>query len=236
MSRRRPRSAPPNGSLTFYQKQTALHKVKTLEKAMVSTMVPLNFDLQAICNWCFPADALAKLREALPLVDSASCRHIYPPIKIEGVSTRLALETGGIGYPAPNETLFKLPPGNLLYDAIIHMQKIVKQFNEVRMVINWMDKNASVGALRYYFPAILSLIPADKTPLFEVNGNVHKTPQGIADYVPLIRDRVSPLIVSALFLPAHADNNTIIYKATATVWFDGLSELSPNIFPLVWEI
>ena len=234
MSRRRPRSAPPNGSLTVYQKQTALHKVKTLEKAMVSTMVPLNFDLQAICNWCFPADALAKLREALPLVDSATHRHTYP-IKIEGILTRLSLELDGIGYPALNETLFKLPPGNLLYDAIIHMQKIVKQFNEVRMVINWMDKNASVGALRYYFPAILSLIPADNTPLFEVNGNVHKTPQGIADYIPLIRDRVSPLIVSALFLPAHADNNTIIYKATATVWFDGLSELSPNIFPLVWD-
>ena len=234
MSRRRPRSAPPNRSLTFYQKQTALHKVKTLEKAMVSTMVPLNFDLQAICNWCFPADALAKLREALPLVDSATHRHTYP-IKIEGILTRLSLELDGIGYPALNETLFKLPPGNLLYDAIIHMQKIVKQFNEVRIVIDWMDKNASVGALRYYFPAILSLIPADNTPLFEVNGNVHKTPQGIADYVPLIRDRVSPLIVSALFLPAHADNNTIIYKATATVWFDGLSELSPNIFPLVWD-
>ena len=234
MSRRRPRNAPPNGSLTFYQKQTALHKVKTLEKAMVSTMVPLDFDLQAICNWCFPADALAKLREALPLVDSATHRHTYP-LKIEGILTRLSLELDGIGYPAPNETLFKLPPGNLLYDAIIHIQKIVKQFNEVRMVINWMDKNASVGALRYYFPAILSLIPADKTPLFEVNGNVHKTPQGIADYIPLIRDRVSPLIVSALFLPAHADNNTIIYKATATVWFDGLSELSPNIFPLVWD-
>ena len=233
MSRRRPRSAPPNGSLTFYQKQTALHKVKTLEKAMVSTMVPLNFDLQAICNWCFPADALAKLREALPLVYCATHIHTYP-IKIEGVSTRLSLELDGIGYPAPNETLFKLPPGNLLYDAIIHMQKIVKQFNEVRMVINWMDKNASVGALRYYFPAILSLIPADNTPLFEVNGNVHKTPQGIADYVPLIRDRVSPLIVSALLLPAvRADIS--INKATATVWFNGLSELSPNIFPLVWD-
>ena len=231
MSRRRPRSAPPNGSLTSYQKQTALHKVKTLEKAMVSTMVPLNFDLQAICNWCFPADALAKLREALPLVDSATHRHIYP-IKIEGVSTRLSLELDGIGYPALNETLFKLPPGNLLYDAIIHMQKIVKQFNEVRIVIDWMDKNASVGALRYYFPAILSLIPADNTPLFEVNGNVHKTPQGIADYVPLIRDRVSPLIVSALLLPAVlADTN----KATAAVWFAGLLESSPNIFPLVWD-
>ena len=231
MSRRRPRNAPPNGSLTFYQKQTALHKVKALEKAMVSTMVPLNFDLQAICNWCFPADALAKLREALPLVDSATHRHTYP-FTIEGVSTRLSLELDGIGYPAPNETLFKLPPGNLLYDAIIHIQKIVKQFNEVRMVINWMDKNASVGALRYYFPAILSLIPADKTPLFEVNGNVHKTPQGIADYIPLIRDRVSPLIVSALLLPAVLAD-TSINKATATVWFNGLLESS--LFPLVWD-
>ena len=232
MSRRRPRSAPPNGSLTSYQKQTALHKVKTLEKAMVSTMVPLNFDLQAICNWCFPADALAKLREALPLVDSATHRHTYP-IKIEGILTRLSLELDGIGYPALNETLFKLPPGNLLYDAIIHMQKIVKQFNEVRMVINWMDKNASVGALRYYFPAILSLIPADNTPLFEVNGNVHKTPQGIADYIPLIRDRVSPLIVSALLLPDPP--YTATPQETVNVWFNYENAGNSNKFPLVWD-
>ena len=232
MSRRRPRSAPPNGSLTFYQKQTALHKVKTLEKAMVSTMVPLDFDLQAVCNWCFPADALAKLREAMPLVDCVTHCHTYP-IEIEGVSTRLSLELDGIGYPAPNETLFKLPPGNLLYDAIIHIQKIVKQFNEVRMVINWMDKNASVGALRYYFPAILSLIPADKTPLFEVNGNVHKTPQGIADYIPLIRDRVSPLIVSALLLPDPP--YTATPQETVNVWFNYENAGNSNKFPLVWD-
>ena len=103
------------------------------------------------------------------------------------------------------------------------MYEITMRFEQVRNVIWWLNRHeASAGAARYYFPAILSLVGPDH-PCHESGGVLYKEPaESIAPLLPTIRE-ASDIVAGALLAPKANDDRDFF---TLTFKVDGEAERS----------
>ena len=78
------------------------------------------------------------------------------------------------------------------------------KFAEAKNVVRWLDRYATLGAIRYYFPSVMQLIPqCPAAAQMQVLPSRHKEPDGISDILQPIRDAAATLAAAAL-LPAEA--------------------------------
>jgi hypothetical protein len=109
----------------------------------------------------------------------------YPPIN----------EGGGLVLQAGHEKLLTFIEG---------VRTIHHQFEELKAVLRWLNRNATPGAIRYYFPTVLALCP-DSPPvkdLQHVPSRYHQ-PAGIGDWMQSIKD-ASACFASTQMLPGSA--------------------------------
>jgi hypothetical protein len=84
------------------------------------------------------------------------------------------------------------------------------KFAEAKHVVQWLDRYATLGAIRYYFPSVMQLIPqCPAVAQMQSLPSRHKEPDGISALLQPIRDAAATLAAAAL-LPAEAKirNNT----------------------------
>lgn len=85
-----------------------------------------------------------------------------------------------------------------LLDLAIRAHNIYLQFEEAKAVLRWLNKNATPGAIRYYFPAARKLCPAAEMP-DDVPTN-YGEPVNVHRWLDRIR-RASVTLAAAAMIP-----------------------------------
>ena len=75
------------------------------------------------------------------------------------------------------------------------------QYEQVKAVLRWLNQNATLNAIRYYFPTAMQLCP--ETFRGMELASRHRTPEHIHDWLQPMRDAAAT-VASAVMLPATA--------------------------------
>lgn len=98
-----------------------------------------------------------------------------------------------------------------LFEAVKTIHEIFYKYAEVKHMLRWFNRNATPGAVRNYWPAVLSLCP--KSPSIEQEApQRYMTPDGIGDYLPLIRSTATT-VATMQMLPTDIEPNKV-----SSVW------------------
>lgn len=90
-----------------------------------------------------------------------------------------------------------------LHEAAATINAIWLKYQEVRWLLRWFNRNATPGAVRNYWPSVLTLCP--KSPSIEAEGpSRYSTPNGIGQLLPLIRS-TSTTVATMQMLPSDAE-------------------------------
>jgi hypothetical protein len=122
--------------------------------------------------------------------------------------TNLELEFESVNMLAPKEEMFILHEQGLgvpLLAAIEEIRAIKSKFDLAEHVLDWLDRHVTAGAMRYYWPTVLSLAPQAPTLAGEIPSR-HNTPDNIAPFLPFIRESAGT-IASALMLAEDVEIN-----------------------------
>ncbi len=101
-------------------------------------------------------------------------------------------------------------------DAITQMKAVYEAWCRVGHMLNWLDANATPGAIRHYWPTMLSLAPRCDA-LKEASTFRYVEPAGISALLPLLRETAGT-VASALLLPeldlvtASSDNMLVTFQ------------------------
>ncbi len=200
---RRGRGSPPEKTiLGGHHLHIARTKIEDLCQRSVKLMAPFAHDMNAVLPWCFADDTLKTLRHAHELVQHNTYGW--------GVSTNgsyklahhamLTFNFNQVPMLAPKEEMFLLDPGagQPLLEIVEQIREIKAKFDTAENVLLWLDKHVTAGAMRYYWPAVLSLAPQAPTLQADPPSRFNQ-PNGIAPLLPAIREAAST-IASALLL------------------------------------
>lgn len=142
----------------------------------------------------------------------------YPVIQYPGGSNLFKITAHGeitlsrfddIKMVVPNSKVVVKPVDAAIYASMNEVERVVREFAKAKHVLKWLDKHATLGAIRYYWPTVLSLIPGGGPFNGEVPAS-YREPDGIHKMLPFLRDTAST-VASALLCPkSDYDNNLVV--------------------------
>lgn len=205
MARRRTHVQRGEHSSLGYGYTVASKKIEEMRDASVYTMAvegAATFTPDQVMPWFIPPEIREILKAAAPYVESGGNYHTYPLMPEFGV--RINDWDGlGVGVPTKKAVVVDRVAAAPLVELGQHVAAELVKWAKVQHVLKWMDRNATVGAIRYYWPTILSLLPEDDAAKPRVSldlGDRHRTPIGINLITPLIRETAG-IVACGLLLP-----------------------------------
>lgn len=174
--------------------------------ATVATMTRYIPSREETLPMLFRDDDLAKLAAVRGMVDPMCNigRYTINPgvvLDIKFTDAKVpTIELGRLYLLAP----LALPPRAPLLSYIAEVKAIHDKFEEVKAVLRWFNREATPGAIRYYWPTALELCP--EAPAFaalqEVPTRYHNPPK-ISSWLQPIRDAAAT-VAGSLLLPVDA--------------------------------
>jgi hypothetical protein len=209
---------------------TAKSKIETLCQRSVKVMAPFGHDMKEVWTWCFSDDVRITLAHANDMI--AKNTYGY------GIATNgeyqlaegeeIEFDFNYVSSLAPHKGRFELNPvtGKPLLEAIDQIKLIKRKFDLAEHVLAWLDGNVTAGAMRYYWPTVLSLAPSAPALATDAPARFNN-PGNIAPFLPFIRDAAST-IASALLLSEETDIKTrgMVLKLTGNGMKVGEAEFS----------
>lgn len=117
------------------------------------------------------------------------------------VRVRLALDYDGCKVAPIDPDVMQVQP-SLIQPLSLHiaaLRQVYERFEEVKAIVRWLNKNATAGAIRYYWPPMLKLCAGSAVfaDLQECPTRYH-TPPGISDRAQMLRDTSAAMAAAAL--------------------------------------
>ena len=185
-------------------------KIESLCQRSIKVMAPFEHDMATVLPWCFSDDTRMTLKHAHELIQHNSYGWGVATQAAYQITegTQINLDFATLKMLAPKVEMFRVDPdtGIPLLDAIEHIIAIKHKFDLAEHVLCWLDEHVTAGAMRYYWPTVLSLAPQAPTLMGEVPTRFN-TPGNITPFLPSIRDAAST-IASTLMLAEDVDTNT----------------------------
>ena len=223
----------PERSAAGYKNRTAAYAhMDHLTKTCVSTMVKSDVSRDDLIRIMFNDDAIAKLRAAHRFISAGNSSRFYPLSDVKpDVGLHLVFPSAyGLYAPGDDAREFHHDRADRLLATINTVYDIAVEWAVVRYVVWWLDGHATMGAIRYYFPAIATCNGFKEIGAMPMGR--HVTPVGITPLLPLIR-RASETLTKAALLPKDAVPNTLtldtlnLRGGAHNVYVDGVSVLVP---------
>jgi hypothetical protein len=87
-----------------------------------------------------------------------------------------------------------------LLDFMREVEAIYLQYEQVKAMLRWFDRNATAGAVRYYWPAVTKLCPSSPALAGMSDGppSRFRVPAGISERLQMVRDTATILAGAAL--------------------------------------
>lgn len=209
---RRSRYHSQSHTFTFDQRRSALDTISNLEAQTIAVMVERPFTAHDVMEWLFPADVLRKCKDAYSVVHEPTTSVSYRVPFDDTMYARLWLSV------FPNFDML-LPATHMLtvsdeavplLKAMHQASTICKEWNTVRTVLDWLDKNATPGAIRAYCPSLLTLIAPDNSPLFAASGDRYREPKDICGQLSALRSVAATIAAARLLPPTEPTKNYTI--------------------------
>lgn len=156
---------------------------------------PMRVQKEQLIEALWAPDVVARLRQAKGLVQPSSWRNSYSI----GPYCRLSIDFSNSSVPTPYAPLCLQPPAAAFSRLVEDLKVIYERFCMVKHVLNWMDANATPGAIRHYWPTMLTLAPKCDE-LMGASSVRYVEPEGISDLLPLLRETATT-VASALLTP-----------------------------------
>lgn len=151
----------------------------------------------------FDHDVLKRAQAARGLIEPATKVMSYPNI---WVGATLFIHYDDCHTPPLVSSAVGLQPGSgVLSQYLADLMRVHLQFEQVKGVIRWLNRNATPGAIRYFFPAAMKLTP--KAPIWADLQEVpsrYSVPDGISEWLPILKEAATT-VTGALMLPNEAD-------------------------------
>ena len=187
--------------------ESACTKINQLCQRTMSVMTEYPHDLDDTVRMLFDPSVLDRACAAKELIEPES--HTIPyeigsPIELSGM-LYLNYKAAATNFPPINAEASNLQ-GHCtpLLEFVSKVRGIHLQFEEIKGVLRWLNRSATAGAIRYYFPAVLSLCP-DSPPvrdLQHVPSRYHQ-PKNIHQWTDAIKDALA-VYAGTQMLPASA--------------------------------
>lgn len=203
MSRRKPSGPKPYASIGDSYVDAACVALTRTCQITAAVMAPYPKTREATLPMLFPDDVRAKLCAAQGLCEPTQSYGSYDIIPhIPGAKLSISF-IGSI--PTPTRAAFKPDPERAapLLTWVRQVNAIYEQFEEVKALLRWLNRNATLGAIRYYFPTAMKLCP--HSPLSDMQSVPTRfvEPRDIGNRVQMIKDAAA-CVTSSLLLPYDA--------------------------------
>ncbi len=191
----------PRSSLTDSGIENALITLRGTQQRAVTALTSYTPTREDTIAMLFSADQIARATAAKGLITPAYMRPRYA-VSAGDVTVGLEINyTGASCLPIDDDNL-QIQPDKIgpLFAFIGEVLAIHDRYEEVKGVLGWFNRNATVSAVRYYWPPAMQLVPHAFRELQELPSR-YNTPPGISDMLQSIRDS-SATMAAAQLLPA----------------------------------
>lgn len=150
----------------------------------------------------FDDSDITKLQEVRGLVKPMSLQESYT-IK-PGVDLTINFDGAMVPTVTPDSMRVNLQRIAPLYEHVRAIKAIHDKFEEAKAVLRWLNRNATPGAIRFYYPAAMKLCP--QSPALHGLQHVpsrYSIPPNIGDWTQAIKDAAATVAGTAM-LPATA--------------------------------
>lgn len=235
--RRRSWEQKERASIGDVHVENAVAKLRVLSQRTVAARVKRQFTTNQIVHMMFEPDTIRRATEARGVVDERFTSSESYPLSNQRYGNgatlyisyehepMLAIKAECYRYYARQEPFLQF------FDEVY---AIYRKFEEVVALLRWLNRNATPGAVRYYFPPAMKLTPAAPiwTELQEVPSRYNE-PGGISDWIQTIKDAANTVAASALLpadvKPAQATGMTLTFGSTAVVLSDRTSYVTNSV-------
>lgn len=181
---------------------SAIGRLKQVQQKAVSTMTSYPGSRRGVIDLLFDPDTIRRANDARNIIKPQTTTIEYDM----GCDVRLSLDFDGEITPAIQASNLCLQSGFIpLVNKFINEVKAVHlQYEEVKAVVRWLNRNATPGAIRYLFPQAMKLVP--DSPIWKDLQQVpsrYSQPDGIAAWTQPIKDAANTFACMAL-LPEEA--------------------------------
>lgn len=190
---------------------SAITSIKQTMQKAIALQTSYEPSRQSTLSMLFDDEDIAKLSQVRGMVKTEGNTRDYD---IENGVT-LTIGFAGALVPAIEPHMLKLNYGRIqpLMTYISEVKAIHDKFEEVKGLLRWMNRNATPGAIRYYWPTAMELTP--KAPVWNDYRNVpsrYSTPPDIGDWLQVIKDAATT-VAGSLMLPGD-----IILRQRDKMW------------------
>jgi hypothetical protein len=159
--------------------------------------VPWKPEINATLQMIFPQDTINRAVAAQGIIMPRYAAETY-----KGIATGVTLSIGyeDTGVPTIDKACLDLQPSaTRLLHTIEEIRGVYHKYEKVKYVLRWMNRNATPGAIRHYWPSALQLCPGS-TALQGVSGGAarYSEPPEIGGMLQMIRDTAATVAALAL--------------------------------------
>lgn len=194
----------------------AVTAINVLGQRSMALMTEYRHTREATLPMLFSPDTLNKMSQVRDMVRPESYIGTYD---IPGTDTLLSINFNEALCPtiAPNMLDLQEHKVGPLIACIQTMQAIHYQFEEIKGVLRWLNRNATLGAIRYNWPTAMKLCP--NSPIKDMEGvpSRYHNPPNIGDWMQMLKDSATTF-AGTLLLPDSAvkRNRTIMWLTFPT--------------------
>lgn len=206
--RNRDATPPIRSALGIAWRDHALENVDFIVRRTIHTMVPQAFSGDDALNMLFRQETLAKLRAAYDLVSEADRGVAMSSLPMEPCVNLIFKRPNKYKILSPCRAAMQHTPLSDYHVRAVPLasfidgaRAIIEDYSIVKHVVNWLDNNATMGAMRYYLPGIATLLPKDFEGFSSELAQRFRELPSISTYIPAIRD-AGPLLAKAVMLPS----------------------------------
>lgn len=190
------RNSDERASLGDAHVNEAIAGIDRLQQKAASVMVHYNLSREATLPMLFRDDDIAKLQQVRGMVQA---RNIVKQYDL-GQAT-LAVDYEEALLPSIQEERLYIQPlrATLLFQAISALRAVHLQYEEVKGVLRWLNRNATPGAIRFYFPSAMKLCPT--SPIWKDLQEVpsrYTVPNDMAAWTQALKDAANTVAASAM--------------------------------------
>lgn len=205
--------------------------VRKFENRMIHALVPVNFTIDDVIQWVFPADWIRVLKEAYPLVEHRSyerssftdCSAYFLPVMFD---MTVNVQAAGMCVPRPAKTNWSIGgiPDNMK-TALEELYKVHRDWLKVIKVVEWCNESkATPAAVKYYWPTMAALCPKH-TRLQEAEGRLREAVMPPHEMQTLMRETAG-IVAGATILPPLDEK--LEKRDSITISFGEIDESDPQ--------
>lgn len=213
--------------------EAAVSAINVLGQRSMALMTEYRHTREATLQMLFSPDTLAKMSQVRGMVTASSYVGNYV---IPGTDATMSINFAEALCPTIDAGMLALQEHKVgpLIECIHTMQAIHYQFEEIKGVLRWLNRNATLGAIRYNWPTAMKLCP--NSPIRDMEGVPSRfhNPPNIGDWMQMLKDSATTF-AGTLLLPDSATkrNRTTMWLTfptkTVTNGLNSATYVSDNI-------